>query len=71
MSDWGIVSIIVLCILIGLGLQILLCYATLYVGNRSIADDTDINVTQLNEIHKNNEGSSCETPPLSNEHSGN
>lgn len=52
MSDWGIVSIIVLCILIGLAVQILLCYAMFYAGNRSTADDTDIDVTQQSEILK-------------------
>jgi len=54
MSDWGVVSIIVLCILIGFVVQILLCYAMFYAGNRSTADDTDIDVTQQSEIHKNN-----------------
>lgn len=71
MSDWGIVSIIVLCILIGFAVQIWLCYAMFYSGNRSTADDTNINVTQQSEIHKNNEGSPCESPSLSNEQSSN
>ena len=46
MSDWGIVSIIVLCILIGFAVQILLCFATFYTGNRRANDDTDIYVTK-------------------------
>ncbi len=71
MSDWGIVSIIVLCILIGMNVQILLCYAMFYVVNRSANDDTDIDVTKQSEIHKDNEGSPCESPSLSNEQSTN
>lgn len=71
MSDWDIVSIIVLCILIVFAVQILLCYAMFYSGNRSTADDTNINVTQQSEIHKNNEESPCESPSLSNEQSSN
>lgn len=71
MSYWGIVSIIVLCILIGFAVQILLCYVMFYAGNRSTADNTDIDVTQQSEIHKNNEGSPCESPSLSNEQSSN
>ena len=71
MSDWGIVSIIVLSIFVGFGVQIFLCYAIIYAGNRSSADDTDIDVTQQSEIHKIIEGSPCESPSLSNEHSSN
>ena len=71
MSDWGIVSIIVLCILIGFAVKILLCFATFYTGNRSAADDTDIDVTKQSEIRKINEGSPCESPSPSNEQSSN
>ena len=71
MSDWSFVLIIVLCILIGFVVQIYLCYVIFYAGNRSVADDTDIVVTQKSEIHKNNEGSPCESPSLSNEHLSN
>ena len=46
MSDWGIVSIIVLCILIGFTVQIFLCFATFYAGNRSTNDATDIDFTK-------------------------
>jgi hypothetical protein len=71
MSDWGIVSIIVLCILIGFAVQILLCYAMFYAGNRSAADDTAIDFSQQSVVHKNTEGSPCESPSLSNENSNN
>ena len=52
MSDRGIVSIIVLCNLIGIAVQILLCFAIFYIGNRSANDDTDIDVTKQSEIRK-------------------
>ena len=71
MSDWGVVSIIVLCILIGFAVQILLCYAMFYAGNRSAADDTAIDFSQQSLVHKNTEGSPCESPSLSNEHLSN
>lgn len=72
MSDWGIVSIIVLGTLAGFIVQILICYALFYAGNRSISDDVnidDIDNSQQSKIHKINKGSPCESPSLSKEHS--
>lgn len=71
MSDWGIVSIIVLSIFVGFGVQIFLCYAIIYAGNRSAADDTAIDFSQQSVVHKNTKGSPCESPSLSNENSNN
>ena len=39
MSDWGIVSIIVSCILVGFGVQICICYAVFYASKRNVSDD--------------------------------
>lgn len=67
MSEWGVVSIIVFCLFVSFCVQILLCYAIFSVGNRSIADDAEMDNRQLSDIHKTNEGSPCESPSLSNE----
>lgn len=71
MSEWGIVTIIVLCILVNIVIQMMLCYTVIYAGNRSVADDTNIELSQRSVIHNYNEGSPCESPSLSDEHSSN